>query len=58
MSDRDTVKESSQRLRDQESFFRQRVDKELGQRSKELDERLAGPLERLARIAKRSPERL
>jgi flagellar biosynthesis/type III secretory pathway M-ring protein FliF/YscJ len=59
MKDRDSDSGSSpDRDSDEQSEFRQKVESELDERRQELDKRLAGPLERLARIAKRSPERL
>jgi flagellar biosynthesis/type III secretory pathway M-ring protein FliF/YscJ len=58
MKDRDSDSGSSpDQDSDEQSEFRQKVESELDERRQELDKRLAGPLERLARIAKRLPER-
>jgi hypothetical protein len=57
MTDRDSDSGTSRDQRREESGFKEQVESELAKRRQDLDKRLAEPLERLERIAKRSRER-
>lgn len=57
MTDRDSDSGTSGDENPEESGFKKQVESELEKRREDLDKRLSGPLERLNRIAKRSPER-
>ena len=57
MTDRNSDSGTSGNQGREEVGFKKQVESELEKRREDLDKRLSGPMERLNRIAKRSPQR-